>query len=327
MKRIAIACAGQQGDIITALSVLYSKDELWGPDAEITWLADERYYDIFKFNPYLKVKQFPHGWQISEQDKQTIYAERIAKDAAEGKPGWEDLSHAMNVDNTLIQEAKHNFPSIAMFDEVYFPAPHQQTVEKRAGINYPNVSKKVFGVPNHYQWHPVLFWSDEEREMVKEFMTFHNPNRKKILFETFAGSGQTKLTHDMVINTMRNCEELWGEDCIFIFLSHKYLTEKPEFPPDFFDMYNAVSAARFTVRQCALLANHADFLVSVSSGVTCALSCWRNKPIPAIQFCGSAICGTKELWSGEMIQVFSDGNPNAEEDYYTQLNFLLTKYK
>lgn len=324
-RHIGIACSGQAGDIITSLAVLYHKDALWGPEAEITWLADERYYDIFKHNPYLKVKQFPHGWQISEHDKQTIYAERIAKDAAEGKPGWEDLSQAMNVDNTLIKENKHNFPSIAMFDEVYFPAPWMLSPEKRHGINYPNVSKKVFGVPMDAEWRPVLFWSDEERNMMLDFMT-ELPPEKDILIETYCGSGQSKITHEMIEKTMATCKEQWG-NCNFVFLSHKYLNGLEEFPA--FEGYNVAHASKFTVRQCALLANVASLLISVSSGVTCALSAHGLEKFPAIQFCGSAICGTKELWSGEMIQVFSDDKSpvEAEKEYFEQLNFLLNKYK
>lgn len=331
MKKIGIALSGQAGDIISALSVLHYKDELWGADAQITWLADERYYDIFKFNPYLIVKQFPHGWQISEHDKNTLYAERITKDRAEGKPGWEDLSLAMTAENILNQEVRHKFPSMDEFDTCYFPAPWMLTTEQRHGINYPNCSKKVFGMNMNASWHPVLYFSEEEHNRIADFMTLNptdNPNRKKILFETFAGSGQSKLTRDMVMATMKKCEEVWG-DCVFVFVSHKFLNGNEEFPIGFFTKYNVFSASHFTVRQCALLGNYADLLISVSSGVTCALSAHEIRHFPALQFCGSAICGTKELANGEMIQVFSDGKTieEAENEYYEQLILILNKYK
>lgn len=325
MKKIGIALSGQTGDIITATSILSYKDQLWGADAEITWLADERYYDVFKYNPYLKVKQFPHGWQISEHDKQTIYAERIAKDKAEGMPDWEDLSLAMTSDNTLNQENKHMFYSVAQFDECYFPAPWMIPAERRHGINYPNCSKKVFGIPMDAEWHPVLYWSDEERSEVDAFIKAL-PAGKVVLVETYAGSGQTKITHQMIERALGICKEQWGE-CNFIFLSHKYLNGAEEFP-DFSNNYKCFNASKFTVRQCGLLGNYADLLLSVSSGVTCALSAHTIRHFPILQYCGSAVCGTKEIANGEMIQVFSDGKEpvEAEKEYYEQLNFLLNKY-
>ncbi len=324
-RKIAIACAGQIGDICTALSVLHYKDELWGADAEITWLADERYYDIFKFNPYLIVKQFPHGWQISEQDKSTIYAERIGKDRAEGKIEWEDLSLVMTADNRLNQEMKYRFNSVQEFSECYFPAPHSMTVEQRHGINYPNVSKKVFGVPMDAPWHPCLFWSDQERTDINEFMKAL-PVGKNILVESYCGSGQSLITHEMIVETLAICTKMWG-DCNFIFVSHKYLNGNEEF--SLFNWYSYVNASKFTVRQCALLGNYADLLISVSSGVTCALSAQGIKPFPILQYCGSAVCGTKEIANGEMVQIFSDGKESveSEKEYYSELSNLLNKYK
>ncbi len=331
MRKIAIACSGQAGDIMTAMSVLHYKDELWGPDAEITWLADERYYDIFKYNPYLKVKQFPHGWQISEQDKNTIYTERIAKDKAEGKPDWEDLNLAKTADGKVDQTLKQNFKSIAEFDEVYFPAPWQVPANRRMGVNYPECSKKVFEVPDSYLWHPVLFFSDEERKKAEDFMTLapsDNPNRKKVLIESFCGSGQSKITHQMIMDAMKTCEDVWG-DCAFVFVSHKYLNGREEFPNEILHKPEVVFAKHFTVRQAGLLINHADLMISTSSGVTVASSHWGAKSTPILQFCGSAVCGTKELARGEMIQVFTDERPFelAEAEFKLKLIELLTKYK
>lgn len=324
MKKIGIALSGQAGDIISATSVFAFKDELWGADTEITWLADERYYDIFKFNPYLIVKQFPHGWQISEQDKATIYAERIAKDIADGKPAWEDLSLAKNYDGTVNQELKHQFESIKIFDQVYFPAPWQATSKRRTAQNYPLCSKKVFGVPDDFAWHPVLFHSPEERIMAKDFIDKLPPGNKIILFETYCGSQQSKLTHEMVLNSMRICEEQWGK-CNFIFVSHKYLNAQPEFPENFFTETD-VSAAHFTPRQAALLANYCDLFISVSSGISVASSCWGTKPYKMIQYCGSAVCGTKELAIGECVQVFSDDKADlGESEFYDALNQILNK--
>lgn len=325
-KQIGIALSGQAGDICSALSCLRFKDELW-PDSEITWFADERYYDLFKFNPLLKVEQFPHGWQISELDKITLYADRIAKDKAEGKPAWEDWSLVKTDDGKLNQELKHMFPSTSQFDEIYFPGPWQCPPGRKMAETYPNCSKKVFGVPDNYPWHPVLYHSPEESIAVEEFISTLPKGRKLVLTETFGGSGQSKINHNMILNALDQCDEIW-EQCNFVFLSHKYLNSSygPETFPESI-LSRSVSAAHFTVRQCALLANYADLILSVSSGVTCALSCWHNKPIPILQYCGSAVCGTKELALGECVQVFTDDNPNSEKEYYNQLNYLLEKYK
>lgn len=327
MKKIAIACSGQAGDIMSAMSCLHFKDELWGPDAEITWFADERYFDIFKHNPYLIVKQFPHGWQISERDKQTIYAERIAKDIAEGKPAWEDLSLAKTADGLVNKEVQHMFESIKEFDQVYFPAPWQVPANRRMGINYPECSKKVFGVPDSYEWHPMLYWSLEEQLIATGFITTLPVGRKIICVESYCGSGQSKLTHEMIQETMKRCEEEWGP-CNFIFVSHKYLNNNEKFPDNFFTE-NVVSAAHFTVREAALVANFCDLFISVSSGVSVASSAWGLKATPILQYCGSAVCGTKELANGECIQVFSDEKlpAIAENDYYNNLLALLLKYK
>lgn len=326
-KTIGIFAPGQNGDCLTISSVLRYKDELWGPDVKIVWFIADENRDLLKYNPDVELRHFAHGWQISEQDKATIYTDRIAKDKADDKPEWGDWSVLRMPDNKMNTNLKHLFPILSDIDIGYFPAPHQLHPDQRSGTTYPNCSKRIFGVEENAAWHPVLYHSPEESLAAAEFIDALPKGRKLVLVETFGGSAQSKINHNMILDALDRCDEAWGQ-CNFVFLSHKYLNSNygmETFPESI--LSRSVSAAHFTVRQCALLGQYADLILSVSSGVTCALSCWHNKPVPLIQFCGSAVCGTKELALGECIQVFTDDNPNAEKEYFEQLNFLLHKYK
>ena len=75
--------------------------------------------------------------------------------------------------------------------------------------------------------------TEEEKAEIMRWFPPHNAIRSKtnptdliakkcVAIETFAGSSQSKLTDEMVRETMKLCKEQLGE-CYFIFMSHKYL--------------------------------------------------------------------------------------------------------
>lgn len=210
-QKVAIFLHGQNGDVLEASSVLHYKDELWGRNCEITWFIQDENRDLFKHNPYLKLAQFPHGYGIPQSDMDTIYADRIAKDKADGKPEWIDLSLVKTADNKLDMDKKHIWePIIGSFDIGYFPAPHQMTPEQRHGLEYSLCSKKVFEVPDHYPWHPVLYWSKEEIDnahAIRDLIL--SQNKKIVLIETYCGSGQSRM-NDYTVNTaLKLCMDKW----------------------------------------------------------------------------------------------------------------------
>jgi hypothetical protein len=321
MKTIAVFLAGQAGDIMEASSVLRYRNELWG-DAKIVWYIDDANRDLLAYQD-IELRTFPRGFGYPE-----MVIEENKKLVEQGKePIWEDWLPLVDENNHMNLELKKNYPSLADIDYGYFPAPHQVDVVKRHNVTYPDVSRKVFGIPDSYEWHPCLEFVEEDYDKVESFLD--EVGKGKIVFiETFAGSGQSLLDEEMVMTAMDMCDDVWP-DCKFVFGSHKFLRNKEAFPEHFFENINVYSCKDFTVRQCALIAGSSDLIISVSSGITVAASCWYNKPVPTLQFTGSSICGTKALALGEIVQVFADDRTiqSAKQQFYNELTNLLNKYK
>ena len=324
-KKVAIFLHGQNGDILEASSVLRYKDELWGPDCEITWFIQDENRDLFKFNPYLKLAQFPHGYGIPQSDMDTIYADRIAKDKADGKPEWIDLSLVKTHDNKLDMGKKQIWePIIGSFDVGYFPAPHQLSPDQRTGIEYSLVSKKVFEVPDHNAWHPVLYWDQEERNNIHALHDLIlSKNNRIVLIETYCGSGQSRMNDETVKISMRLCHEKWG-NCAFVFVSHKYLNNQPEFPTWLTSLDNVYFDTSLTVRQVALFNNVAELFICISSGISVATSAWGMEPTAKFQFCGSEICSTKSIANGPFHLFTSDFIAEPEPIFERELKQFLT---
>jgi len=322
-KRVAICCHGQWGDCGTITSVFKYKNELWGSDCKIVWFASKENWDIFTHSD-IEVREFPRGFGYPK-----MVVEENAKLIAEGKePVWADWQPLVDWDNRMNKALQINYPELAEFDLGYFPAPHQMTVEKRAETEYSLISKRVFGVPMDWEWHPVLMFSEQERIDAKEFMDNMLFLNKTVAIETFAGSGQSALTDLMITDTMRMCREVFGQ-CNFVFMSHKFLNGNETFPDEIKNQQGVYFASNFTVRQCALIVGLSDLLVSVSSGITVASSCWWNKPTPIIQFCGSEICSTKSISLGRYELITHGGVPLhiAIQDYNNRLLSLLNEIK
>lgn len=301
---------GQAGDLMTAMSVLKYREQVFG-NKQIIWFANMPNCDCLRYAPISEVRPWPWpGNGLSPDSPGDFY------------PILCDENNKLNL------ALAKNYELTSDLDSGWFPAPWQLAPQKRSGIDYPNCSKKVFNIPNDYDWHPVLSWSDDEIDSVKQFL---NPAkyRKKIFFETFAGSSQSKITEEMVIASVKLCKEMWP-GCAIIFSSHKFLRDKEEFPEHLFDDEDILSAKDFTVRQCGILNNYVDLIISVSSGTTVACSAWFNKETPIIQCCGSWICSTKSLSLDRHFELVTTDNKPYEQwsiQFYTTLFQMLNIYR
>src|SRR5271156_6325814 len=126
---------------MSAMSVLKYKDVLW-PDKDIVWFCGldshqggSMYRDVLK-----------HNDAVSEI--------RI----------WEDfITYGLCDGNNRLDSAhKHKFESTKDLEGGYFPAPWMISGEQRANIDYPNISRKIFGADPAWEWHPYLGFSNEE---------------------------------------------------------------------------------------------------------------------------------------------------------------------
>lgn len=305
--KVGIFLPGQAGDLMTAMSVLHYREEIFGKK-EIIWFANNPNADALKYAPISEVRPWP--W--------------AGNGLPEGCPDFWPLLCDGN--NRLNLELAKQYELTADLDDGYFPAPYMLEPERRHNVEYPNCSKKVFGVPDHYEWKPSLRFSCQEIDMAHDFLKIRG---ELILIETFAGSGQSLLTDGMVKDAMGICREHWPS-CKFIFASHKYLRNQEEFPKDFFLQPGVYSAANFTVRQCSLIGDYCDLIISVSSGITVACSRGGGGKVPIIQFCGSGICSTQALAVGRPFELVTADNKtfeSAKQEFYNKLSSLLNTHK
>lgn len=287
--KIGIFLPGGHGDIMSAMSVLKYKDTLW-PGAEIQWFCSPVESDVLKFAP-VEIKI------------------------------WEDFTQLIvnnNRDNAKYSDLKNSFPSVRDLDREYFPAPwmYGPNDPERRGKDYPNVSKGVFGVDPSWEWHPMLYFSDEERAMVKDYC-LSLPHKRTIMMETDFRSGQTTWHDGMTRETMKMCRAKLGP-CNFIFASEKDHSR-------FVDDAGVVTCSHFTVRQCALVNDYSDLFVGVSSGISVATSCWGSKPTPKIQYTNTFTCSTVSIANGpiELVEIHSTKYPEAK--YYLTLTEMLKR--
>jgi hypothetical protein len=298
--KIGIFLPGGNGDIMSAMSVLKYKDALW-PDKDIVWFcgldghqSGSMYRDVLKYND-----------AISEI--------RI----------WEDfITYGLkDANNRLDQSHKHLFESTKDLEQGYFPAPWMMTVEQRHGIDYPNISRKVFSADPSWEWHPYLGFSDEERKAVEEFF-LKLPRKKTIMLETSASSFVSLLDDDLVRETISMCRAKLGE-CNFIFVSLGGSSK-------FSDEVEAIPCSCFTVRQTALVSNYCDLFIGISSGISVATCCWGNKPVPKLQYCQNFFESTVSLANGPIelvVREYPDArqNHNHRQEFKSKLSDILGK--
>jgi hypothetical protein len=264
--KIGIFAPGQNGDVITATAVLKYRDELW-PGKDIVWFCNAPCNDALKHQD-VEIREYP--WQSPEVDFNT-----------NGMKGE---------NNRLSQTRKLDFDITRDLDDGYFPLPWMRPAGFLQDLEYPLISKKIFGIPDHYSWHPCLAFSDDEKGKAANFMSFL-PKRKTIMLETFAGSGQSGWNDDLTHETIKVCREIFDE-CNFIFASH--------IDHDRFLYYlgGFASCSGFTVRETALIHDYCDLFIGVSSGISVATSHWGANPVPKIQYCNHHICSTVPIARG-----------------------------
>lgn len=318
-RTIGVACHGQAGDLMTAMSVLRWRKELWG-DAKIVWWAAPENVDLLAFQPNLEIRPFPRGWGHPDLV--------LEANKSPNEPLWCDWSTLPDSENRLNLSpgrASEELPEFGDVDIVYFPAPHQMSPEKRHGLTYPEVSQRVFGCQGK-SWHPYLKFSTEERVKAWDFV--NGLTGRRVFIETFAGSGQSSLDENMIVGIMDDCVRKWGE-CTFIFGSHKFLRGQEQFPDYLLARIDTTSCASFTPRQTALISTACDLFISVSSGLTVAASAWDLPKVPIIQYCGSEICGTRLLARGPFEMITADDKPldASKEEFFVVLNNMLNQYK
>lgn len=299
--KIGIFLFGQIGDIATAMSVLAYRNELW-PNKQIIWFANWPNADLLRYAPISEVRMWP--W--------------AGNGLPEGTPDFYPLLATPEGRLDLVKAKDYELTRD--LSDGYFPAPHMMTPEQRHGIDYPNCSRKVFRVDPTWQWHPVLSWSEEE--IVNSlWLWLRNKPRRTIMLETFYGSGQSKFDDLMTVKTIEMCREAWGS-CDFLFASHKN-TEQ------FKDFEGYVSLANLTPRQAALMINHCDLFVGVSSGMSVVTSAWGLKPVPKVQYCGSYTCSTVALSTGEINLITSDDKPleQSKKEFFVKLREVISRIK
>ena len=308
--RIGIFLFGQAGDLMEAMGILRYADDLF-PNKKLIWFANHPNNDALKYSCVNEVRKW--AW------------------AGNGLPsGCPDYDKFLcTSDNRLNLELASQYSDTADLSDGYFPAPHMIDASKREGVEYSNVSKMIFGVPMDWGWHPLLKWSDEEREMVKAAVDGLPTNRRNIMMEVFAGSGQSPFyTSETTRNIIRICREKLGA-CNFIFGSNKHLGGQDNcgIPNEQFfdDNESFLSCANFTVRQTALFINYCDLMVGISSGVSVSTSAWELKKTPKIQYCGSIICSTSAIALGEFHLVTTDFKTRevADKEFFSKLNEIL----
>jgi hypothetical protein len=322
--KIGIFLPGLNGDIMSAMSVLKYKDVLW-PDKDVIWFCGERFREVLNHNDAIaEVRHWPEGWKLPERC--VLENQRIADGLSKDLP-WADFSVLMNSDNRLHQDRKHQFESTKDLDEGYFPTPWMMTLAQRHGIDYPNISRKVFGADPAWEWHPYLGFTDQERESVKEFCSKF-PHQKTVMMETNFTSGKSHWDDDLTREVIAMCRQKWGK-CNIVFACAGDYTR--------FGDDGVFNCNQFTVRQTALVNNYCDLFTGISSGISVATSCWGNKPTPKIQYCGSFIMSTVSLANGPIELVVADPpgqNPpehelrfppkaNHREEFRSRLRALL----
>lgn len=252
-------------DLITVTSVLHYREILW-PEKDVVWFANPPHADALKYSA-VEVRPFPPEWV-------------------------NDVGAALglkNRQNRLCQVRKHDFESTRDLDDGFFPVPWMFTAEQRHGVSYPNVSKRLFGIDASWPWHPVLNFSDKEREEVRDLCA-RLPHSRTVMLETEAVSGHSAWNDGLTRRTMRVCREVLGP-CNFVFAS---LGDHSRF----FDDEGVASCSHLTVRQASLVNDYSDLFVGVSSGLSVSTSRWGARPTPKVQYCGSWVCSTVDLAMG-----------------------------
>ena len=310
--KLGIFVPGQVGDLAQVMGIIKYTELLW-PQYKIIFFTNMPNADLLRYAPIDEVRPWPwagNGLNSGEPDH------------------FPFLCNTLN--NTLSLELSKTRKDTNDIDLGFFPATHQVPSEKREGVEYSNVSKMVFRIPNDWGWHPCLSWSEEEKLAIKQFIDTLPKNRKTFLLETFAGSGQSPFyTVETTKKIMQTCRDKFGE-CNFIFGSHKHIGGENNIGllnADLFDRddRSCVNAGQFTPRQVALINDYVDLIIGISSGISVVTSAYGLKPTPKLQWCGSRICSTQAIAVGPFYLVEAEFKTKevATKEFFNKLNEVL----
>jgi hypothetical protein len=294
--KIGIFAPSQIGDIITATSVFKYSRDIW-PGKDIVWFCDERMADALKFSPASEIRPY------SAADYLTL---KINSGVGAGM-------------NRLDMDRARGIPSCADLEVGYFPLPWMlERVEQRAGIIYPQISQRIFGVDLSLPWRPCLSFSDDERKMVGDTMR-SLPHRKTVMFENSPCA--YSAWHDGLTRlTMVMCRNRWGPTNFFFASGgHRSGNDMSRF----FDDAGCVSGSNLTARQIALANDHCDLFVGVGGALGFSTSCWGAKPVPKLIYTGCYDFGVHSVANGRaeivLMERHGHNTKNAEEDFRTRL--------
>jgi hypothetical protein len=304
--KIGIFAASQVGDIITATSVFKYKDELW-PGKDIVWFCDARFNDALKFSPVSEIRPY------TGDSRGTV-------------PNYQELKRNSGVGpgmNRLDLAKAKNHPSVSDLDDGYFPLPWMlERAEQRAGIVYPQISQRIFGVDLSRPWRPVLGFSDDERTMVSEMMS-RLPYPRTVLIEN-SPCAYSAWNDDLTRLVQIMCRNRWGPTNFFFASGgHRSGNDMSRF----FDDPGCISGSDLTARQIALVNDHCNLFVGVAGALTFATSCWGAKPTPKLIYTGSQTFGAHYVANGRIEVVTMESHQhnaqNAENDLKRRLAKLL----
>ena len=315
--KIGIFLPGRNGDIMQAMSVLKYKDALW-PGKDVIWFCGNTpFRDVLRHNDAIaEIRHWPEGWRLEER---CVLENATA--ISRGEPLWADFSVLQNSEDHLDQARKIAFDSTKDLDDGYFPTPWMVAPGRRVDLDYPNVSKKIFGVDPSWEWHPYLGFSQEERNAVDDFCRAL-PHKRTIMLETDFASAKNPWDDDLTRETIALCRQKLGT-CNFIFACAVDIAK-------FKDDEGVVSCSQFTVRQTGLVNNYSDLFIGQSSGISQAVNCWGNKPTPKLQYCGSFIMSSVSIANGPFELVVRDprgSNPREHEQRFPPISDHRQEYK
>lgn len=305
--KVGIFAPSQIGDIITAMSVLRYKDELW-PGKDIVWFCDDlpllyggSRYDVFKHSP------------ISELRPWSAYNYMSLKVNSGVGPGM----------NRLDLNSIKAIPSVADLDVGYFPTPWQlEDPMQRHNIPYPQISQRIFGVDSSLPWRPCLYFSDDERKFVAD-MFAALPHKRTVMFENSPcaySAWNDELTHHVMVA----CRNSWGATNFFFASGGNRSGNDMS---RFFDDPGCISGEKMTARMVALANEHCDLFVGVAGALTFATSYWGAKPTPKLIYTGCEQFGARIVANGriEMVTTEAHGHrkDSAEADIKAKLTGLL----
>lgn len=312
LGKIGIFLPANNGDVMSAMSVLKYADMLW-PDKQVIWFCNPPVADAFRYNDAVDEVR-PYPWEGAEVDFNT-----------------NGMRNEHN--NRLNMKKAKEFEITADLSDGYFPAPWMFEPSQRPPIEYPNISRQVFGVGDSWEWHPYLCFSQEEREQIAHFVKALMPYRT-IMLETVCHSNQSAWNDNLTRKTMELCRYYFGH-CNFLFAAEENVDRFNTSLGN--DILGSILPLKkdLTIRQTALLINHCSLFVGVSSGISVATSCWGSKPVPKLQYCGNRICSTAAMATGpiEVIECekYTSGpdwdHTAAEQVFETKLREILNQLK